>query len=203
MHADEKDIMAPHQQHYRGKIQSRGWMDESGKLQWPNDEKAKAEMARGLFGLELVSNVDYWTMLAQDDLYNTFNAPWADEERWKAQASQNLDNAPEYVREKVQQTIRCREMLATLSEDQREVVDELIQKTTRGLLFSFCCTLDQSLGAKLTVLLNETPSEEDTPIQICPGDTLDLHDEQGGWLDDFSMVFGVESDSEETGGDGG
>jgi len=195
--------MAPHQLHYREKMRSRGWIDESGQLQWPNDEDARREMARGLLGLELVSNVDYWTMLVQDDLYGTFNAPWQDEARWKAQASQNLEAAPEYVRERFQKAVRCRQVLATLSEEQKEVVDEIIQKATKGLLFSFCCTFDQKLGAKLTIHLNETPTENDPPIQICPGDPLDLHDEQGQWLDDFSMVFGIEGDTEENGGDGG
>ena len=69
--------MSPHQKHYRAKMKRHGWMDQAGNMLWPEDSEGRKKMARALFGIELISNVDYWLLLADDELDGTHSAPWA------------------------------------------------------------------------------------------------------------------------------
>jgi len=51
-------------------------MNEAGEMVWPPEVAGRQKMARGLFGIEMVSNVDYWTLLAEEELDGTHQAPW-------------------------------------------------------------------------------------------------------------------------------
>lgn len=46
------------QQRYLSICRERGWLAENNKELWPDDDESRIEMARGLFGLTLVSETD-------------------------------------------------------------------------------------------------------------------------------------------------
>jgi hypothetical protein len=163
--------MSPHQKHYRAKMKRHGWMDESGKYVWPENTEDRQKMARALFGIELVSNVDYWLLLADDELDGTHSAPWAN-------ADKKL--RPEEARRK--------DILKTLSAEQRQAVRDLLRYTVKGELYSFCIALDPTLGGSTISL----PSPDDRPerLEIHSAEQDELHREQHQWLEDFSILFG-------------
>src|SRR3982750_4486514 len=121
--------MSPHQKHYRAKMNRHGWMDESGKYIWPENVEDRQKMARALFGIELVSSVDYWLLLADDELDGAHTAPWANADR---------KLRPEQARRG--------DMLKTLSAEQRQAVRDLVRYAVKGELYSFCIALDRTLG---------------------------------------------------------
>jgi hypothetical protein len=163
--------MAPHQRHYRAKMKERGWLDESGEVVWPKDATTRAKMARGFWGIELVSGVDYWLLLAEDELDDTHSAPWASPE----------DKLPP---EKAQQ----RTVLKTLTAEQRQAVRDLLRYAVKGEFYSFCIALDQTLGgATVTV---EDPGKPSESVELHSPRQEELHREQYQWLEDFSILFG-------------
>ena len=133
--------MAPHQKHYQSKMRKHSWMDKAGKLVWPADFESRQKMARGLFGLELVSNVDYWTLLVEDELDDTFHAPWAGEK--KRTVPENAEN------------VKRRAILKTLNPEQREAVREGIHRSLKGQLHSFCAAIDDQFGGSTISLENQ------------------------------------------------
>jgi hypothetical protein len=164
--------MEPHQKHYRAKMRKHGWMDEGDEMTWPQDVDACQKMARGLFGIELVSNVDYWTLIAEDELDDTHQAPWA---------SPNKKTRPGGA--------NGREIFKTLNPEQREAVRELLRYTSKGELFSFCVSLDQALGGSAVSIKNPNDTQGGR-LEIHSLSQDELHNEQGQWLEDFSIVFG-------------
>jgi hypothetical protein len=46
-------------------MRAKGWLTEDNQLKWPSDESARRKMARGLFGMQIVSTIDYWVMLGR------------------------------------------------------------------------------------------------------------------------------------------
>ena len=161
--------MQPHQKHYRIKMKQHGWMDESDNLLWPKDATGRRKMARAMFGIGLVSNVDYWLLLADDELEGTYDAPWASADR---PALPGKDER--------------RQMLKTLSAEQRLAVRELLRHTVKGQLYSFCIGLDQG-GATISV---PSPDEQPERLEIHSPEQDELHCEQNQWLKDFSILFG-------------
>jgi hypothetical protein len=164
--------MAPHQKHYRAKMRKLGWMNEAGEMVWPADIEGRRKMARGLFGCELVSDVDYWTLLAEDEINGTHQAPWASPDR---------QMSPEAARR--------REMFQTLNQGQREAVCELLQYALKGQLHSFCVGLDETLGGS-TILLEHPNDNYGERLEIHSPSQGELKYEQFQWLKDFSIVFG-------------
>jgi hypothetical protein len=126
----------------------------------------------GLFGIELVSHVDYWTLLAEDELDDTHDAPWASPDKRKR---------PEVTRR--------REMFRTLNHEQRETVRELLRYAVKGQLHSFCVALDQTLGGSTVVLEHPTDQHSDK-LEIHSPRQEEIHHDQLQWLEDFSIVFG-------------
>ena len=166
--------MAPHQRHYRAKMREHGWMDDTGKMIWPQDTEERQKMARGLIGIELVSGVDYWLLLAEDRLDDTHDAPWANADR-KAQPDDT----------------HHREVLRTLSEEQREAVRELLRYAVKGELYSFCIALDRTLGgATISIASPHTENPVDDRLEIHSPSQDELHVDQHQWLEDFSILFG-------------
>ncbi len=161
--------MAPHQKHYRAKMQRHGWMDDAGKLLWPEDLEGRQNMARALFGLELVSDIDYWLLLADDELDDTSDAPWAKPEN---------KSSPER-----------RAVFSTLNTEQREAVRELIRYVTDGNLHSLCVALDQRFGGA-TIRLEQPDDGHGEALEIHSPRQGELKYEQFQWLEDFSIIFG-------------
>jgi hypothetical protein len=147
-------------------------MDEAGKVIWPPDLAGRQTMARGLFGVELVSNVDFWTLLAEDELDDTHQAPWASAER---------KSNPE--------ELRRRAVLKTLNSEQREAVRELIRRAVKGELHSFCVAIDRTCGSSTISI--ETPNDGyGQRLEIHSPQQDEIHHELFEWLEKYSIVFG-------------
>ena len=153
-------------------MRAHGWMNEAGEMVWPTDIEERQKMARGLFGVEMVSGLDYWTLLAEDELDDTHQAPWA---------SPDKEMRPE--------VIRRREIFRTLNQEQREAVRQLLRYVMKGRLHSFCVTLDQKLGGS-TVVLEHLDDKHGDRLEIHSARQEELHHEQHQWLEDFSIIFG-------------
>jgi hypothetical protein len=164
--------MEPHQKHYRAKQQKRGWMDEADKMIWPQDVEACQKMARGLFGCELVSRMDNWMLIAEDQLDDTYLAPWA-----------SPDKKP------LPGVAPRREILRTLNPEQREGVRELLRHAIKGELFSILTAFDQTLGGS-TISIAKPEDSHCGRLEIHSADQPELHDELHQWLEDFSIIFG-------------
>jgi hypothetical protein len=164
--------MEPHQKHYRAKMRKLGWLDETDKMIWPQGVEARQKMARGLFGFQLVSCMDTWMLVAEDQLDDTYQAPWASPDRKPLPGV-----APR------------REILRTLNTEQREAVRELLRRAIKGELFSILVALDQKLG-DLTISLDKPNDTHGDRLVIHSLDQPDLHDELHQWLEDFSILFG-------------
>ena len=128
-------------------------------------------MARALFGIELVSNVDYWLLLADDELEGTHSAPWASVEK-KRQPDD----------------MKRQQILATLSTEQRQAVRDLLNNTVKGELYSFCIALDRTLGGSTISIAS--PDKSPDLLEIHSPEQDELHCEQHEWLEEFSIVFG-------------
>ncbi len=150
-------------------MQRHGWMDESGRLLWPEDLAGRQKMARALFGLELVSNIDYWLLLAEDELDDTFEAPWARPEN---------KSSPER-----------RAVFSTLNSEQREAVRELLRHVMKGNLHSLCVALDQRFGGA-TIRLEQPDDSHGEALEIHFPRQGELKFEKFQWLEDFSILFG-------------
>jgi hypothetical protein len=153
-------------------------MDEADKMVWPQDIKARQEMARGLFGTELVSCMDNWVLVAEDELDDTYQAPWA---------SPNKKPLPGVSHR--------RETLRTLNSEQREAVREMLRHAIKGELFSVLVALDQKFGG-LTISLDKPNDGHGSRLVIHSLDHPELHDEFYQWLEDFSIIFGSDERNE-------
>jgi hypothetical protein len=151
------------------------WINEAGNLIWSTDLESRQNMARGLFGLELVSDVDYWALKADDELQDTYQAPWASETKGT-------------VPQKPEESKR-RAILKTLSPEQREAVRELIHRSMTGQLHSFCVAIDDRLGGA-TISLEKPNDGYDERLVIHSPRQGELKYEQFHWLEQFSIVFG-------------
>jgi len=147
-------------------------MDEAGNLIWPQDTEGRQKMARALLGIELVSNVDYWLLLAQDELDDTYEAPWA---------SPDKKPRPEEVQR--------REVFRTLSPEQRRAVRDLLHRAVKGELYSFCIALDRTLGGSTVSIDSPVKGDTDERLVVHSPDQEELHIEQHEWLEDFSILF--------------
>jgi hypothetical protein len=156
-------------------MHKHSWLDEAGNLIWPTDFESRQNMARGLFGLELVSNVDYWTLLAEDELDDTYQAPWASE------VKDTLPIKPEEAKR--------RAILKTLSPEQREAVRELVRRATKGQLHSFCVAIDDRQGGA-TISLEKPNDGHNEQLEIHSPRQSELKYDQFHWLEQFSIVFG-------------
>jgi hypothetical protein len=147
-------------------------MDEADKMIWPPDVEGRQKMARGLFGCELVSRMDNWMLIAEDELDGTHQAPGANPEK------------------KVRpEAARRREIFKSLKLEQREAVRELLRHAMKGQLHSLCVALDQTLGGS-TILLEQPNDDHGDRLEIHSPNQDELHHEQLQWLEDFSIIFG-------------
>lgn len=158
-------------------MRKHGWMNDAGGMVWPEDLQERQNMARGLLGLEIVGNVDYWTLLAEDEVYNTFEAPWSSPERTQQ---------PEEEQRRV--------VFQTLNPEQREAVRELLHRAMTGNLHSLCAALDQKLGG-VTLRLDQPEDGHGEALEIHSPQQDELRYEQYQWLEDFSIVFGEDERS--------
>jgi hypothetical protein len=164
--------MEPHQKHFRAKMRKHGWMDEADQMIWPPDVEGRQKMARGLFGYELVSDMDNWILIAEDELDDTYQARWA------------------RLKEKVRpEATRRREIFKSLKPEQREAVREMLHDAMKGQLHSFCVALDQILGGS-TILLEHPDDNHGDCLKIHSPSQDELKHELFQWFENFSIIFG-------------
>ena len=137
-----------------------------GDIDIPSDNAEKQQLARALFGLSIVENLDYWLNLANDYVDNEKpDEPFARENAF-SQRDKHFRNA-----------------LAKLDNDTKKVIKELICSTSTGIIFSLLTNLDQFDYGKLKLSL--TPkSRQNLEIEISSED--ELHDDLAVWIDSFS-----------------
>ena len=161
-------------------MRKQGWINEAGEVVWPQNLRDREKMARGLFGFGLVSDLDYWILLAEDELYDTSEAPWASSKR---QQPEEADR---------------RAIFRTLNAEQREAVRELLHRVMTGNLHSLCVALDQGPLGGATIRLEQPNDGHNEALEICSPRQPELAYEQYQWREDFSMIFGEdERDSTE------
>lgn len=171
--------MTPQQKFYQEKMRKRGWIGQDGEIVWPSDERERRAMARQIFGLELVSSLDYRVEDAEDEIYGTFEAPWSDPDRVSEEEA------------------RRRAVFASMTDEQKRAALDLVHHFGKILSFGFCCHIDQFDGGAITMLLSGTnPQNPEEQLRIQPGDFLDMHDEQLQWLEDFSRIYGKDDEAE-------
>jgi hypothetical protein len=164
--------MHPHQQHLINKLRPRGWLTETGQVVWPTDDASRKIMARELLGSELVNSIDYWSSLANDQLDDAYLAPWA-----KPKPADSED-------------AKRRAIFKTLSAEQREAVRWLIGDSLKAQLYSFCITLDRSLGE---ISITVKP-DENSPIEVHSSEKdQELYIEHYHWIDEYSFLHGKDA----------
>src|SRR5215510_9322856 len=104
---------------------------QGDRVQWPDDPKEQALLARALLGKELIAKFDSQMRRAIDFLENPQR-----QEPFRRKSKMSLED--DYLREN----------LNPLEIRQKQVVRDLIRKSMVGVLFSIMVTLDQSLFGK-------------------------------------------------------
>jgi len=139
-----------------------------GEFRWPADQDKRDELASDLLGAELVGSLDAWLELAYEPVRNASpSAEWR-----RTHSTWETDD-------------RFREGFATLTPEQRALVEDLVSRTAEGLLFSLLVDLDQFPCGNLDLVVSDSDSGE--PLaSIMAGSMLDLHDRLGEWVERFS-----------------
>jgi hypothetical protein len=141
-------------------------------ISWPDSSKERMQLARALYGKQLIHTFDYWLKHAIDLLENS--TPSEEPIR----RTSKLYRQEKYFRDR----------LATLSPEQRQTVRHLILTLAHGLLFGSLVDIDQ--GDYGEFILAMKPKEAQTGkhvIQIAPDVIQELHDELDDWILSFSQ----------------
>ena len=85
-------------------------------------------------------------------------------------------------------TINGDGQFASMTDDQRDAVRDLIRETASLMLFSTCSRLDQFPGFDLAIHLRTLPTDDPsmTEFSIASGDHDELHAEYFDWIREFS-----------------
>ena len=146
-----------------------------GQINWPEEVVDREQLARTIFLLGFVSSKDYWIRFADDLItcpkpQTPYVRPWSD----YAKTDKNY-----------------RDLLATLTEEQRAVVQKLVRHVVGGALFSSLVSIDQFPRADVRIeLVSTTNAPVDFCVQVAPGPE-DLHDRFHELEQEFSDYPGV------------
>jgi hypothetical protein len=136
---------------------------------WPENAEECAALARSMFISKCVSNARYWI-------------------DWGSHLVTHPQPDKPYVRswnDAAKEDRAFREAFATLNEQQRTKVLELLQRCIHGAVFSTLCTLDQFPHGEAEVFVSDGVCGSGTrSFRIAPTGT-DLHD-------DFTAEFGAQ-----------
>jgi hypothetical protein len=136
-------------------------MSEGAEFHWPDDDSEGAAVARSLLITACVETARYWQS------YGAHFVTHAQPEKplirpWSEVAKQ--DKA-------------YREVFATLTDEQKAKVIELLDHCIRGAVFSTVCTLDQFPHGEAEIFIwDGVCSEGKRRFRIAPG-SVDLHDD--------------------------
>lgn len=143
-------------------------INEKGEVVWPERGEDRSELARVLYGRQLVDTFDYWFSHAIDLIENP-------------QPQKVFPRKNEAYKEDKY----FRDQLSTLSDEQKLVVRNLVQTIAHGILFGTLVDLDQGdYGeVELTMKLGE---RDDQTVRVTPDKPVELHDELSDWVLSFS-----------------
>ena len=85
-------------------------------------------------------------------------------------------------------TINGDSEFASMTDEQRDAVRDLIRETASLMLFSTCSRLDQFPGFDLAISLRTLPTDAPSMVEftIASGDHDELHHDYYDWIEEFS-----------------
>ena len=102
-------------------------INEKGEAVWPEKSEERSELARVLYGKQLIATFDYWFNHAIDLIENP-------------QPKKSFHRKNEaYKRDRY-----FRDRLSTLSNEQKQTVRNLVREVAHGILFGMLVDIDQS-----------------------------------------------------------
>jgi hypothetical protein len=168
-----KEVLQPHQVFYRAVQKRLGWQDRRGNFVWPDDPEERRARAVALFGLALVVRLDGTVHHAQDELFDTFDAPWADPKR-----------VDQDERER-------RNVLATLTTEQRQAALDVIHDACESMFRGFCQEIDGFDGGALSIAMRGlNPADPEGSVTIQSIMHPELKFEAFEWLEEYSRIYG-------------
>lgn len=143
--------------------------DKFGNLAIPETEEEKEQLARAVFGKNLVNVLDGWLEAAFDFVDN----PEPIEPFIRENESSRKDKA-------------FRNTFKNLDSQTKEKIKELITETATGLLFSTLVSFDQFDYGQLKMALSPKTTDNLEEEWNITGEGLDLHDELDEWIETYS-----------------
>ena len=143
-----------------------GWMNADGSMRWPSDDEGRATMARALFGMTLTNELDSYFV------------------GWRERAEGTAAPTSETPRHGDEWT----ERLSDLSDDQRQLILEVLDKVLDDVAFRFAMIFDQYDFGELNIQFTAEGEDDEAggfTVQIHPHGILDMHDEVFGWRERF------------------
>lgn len=134
------------QARYLAICREQGWLAEDNTEIWPDDEESKTEMARGLFGLTLVSNTDDLFADIRDQICAT-----------NLVAGSDVDGAAE--------------ILSGLSDKQKTAILTLLDDFLDTAVYCAMLRLDRFDHGFIKLQLQQSDPDECIPI---PGSEIDI-----------------------------
>ena len=155
------------QERYHTICRENGWLSDDNSELWPDDDAARIEMARGLFGLALVSNTD--------SLFLDFKAQIGAD---ALEADPDIDEA--------------REIAATITEKQKQALLTIADTFLDSVVYTFMLQLDRFDHGFIKLQLQRSDPEECTPIPDSEVDIIsdehnELFQDSLQWKADFSL----------------
>ncbi|PSR52576.1 hypothetical protein AHMF7605_03060 [Adhaeribacter arboris] len=143
--------------------------DSFGNLEIPETDEKKQQLAREVFGKNLVSVLDGWLEIAFDFVDN----PEPKEPFQRENEFSRRDKA-------------FRENFKNLDSQTKEKIKELISDTATGILFSTLVSFDQFDYGQLKITLSPKTIDNLDEEWIITDEDIDLHDELDGWVENYS-----------------
>ena len=143
--------------------------DRFGNLESPETDDEKQQLAREVFGKNLISILDVWLEAAFDFVDN----PKPHEPYQRENELSRRDKA-------------FREIFIYLDSQTKEKIKELITDTATGILFSTLVSFDQFDYGELKITLKPKTTDSLEEEWVITNENLDLHDELDEWVENYS-----------------
>lgn len=152
---------------YLAICRENGWLSDDNIELWPDDNDARVEMARGLFGLALISN--------SDRLFLDFQSQIDAE---ALEADPDIDEA--------------REIASTITEKQKKALLTIADDFLDSVVYTLMLQLDRFDHGFIKLRVQRSDPEECTPIpnseiDIISDDQNELFQDALQWKEDFSL----------------
>ena len=143
-------------------------INEKGEAVWPEKSEERSELARVLYGKQLIATFDYWFNHAIDLIENP-------------QPKKSFHRKNEaYKRDRY-----FRDRLSTLSNEQKQTVRNLVREVAHGILFGMLVDIDQSNYGEIEIAMRLSEDNNEL-VKIAPDQPIELHDELNNWVISFS-----------------